>query len=1540
VLIYLEKTSYFVLLKQEGKIIKKLSKIVLIFFLVVFTLPTVSYVLIRQQKVQNYLVHRITTKLSNFLGTSVTISSVGIDLFSNINLRNFCVLSPQCDTILYTPNLEINLNTVSWSSRFLEFKKVTMTKPDIHFYVDSTGTINFQFIINKLESKDTTSTASHPLVVSIREIILKDANFTLKSFYHVSREYGINFTDLHLSPLQIRATDFRIDHGVSMHIRNLSARDHSGFALNKLSARFKINKETMLFNDLTLRTSQSDINADHVQFRFHNPKELKTGVFGKTVKIDINLQSSDISSDDIAWFLPVLKEYHISANASGTFHGILSDLKGRDLDIHYGKRTRIKGNVDINGLPDIASSFMHINIKSLYTTPSDIESIKLPKKGLIKLPENFSHISYLSYHGKFTGFFNDFVAYGTISTNLGTIESDLSLKPDTSNYFNFNGRLKAIQFDLGTFFNKTDLFGKISLNAMISGSAGTLKNTRAQLNGIVNSFTINKYNYQNINVDGTFANNTYDGALSISDPNINLDFQGKVNLANEIPTFNFKANVKSAWLHKLNLDKKDTGSFVSFYATADVEGKNFDELQGEIKLWNSTLRKTGKEIHIDNFLMFTKTVNDTNRIILRSDLADAEVWGTYQFTELKHSFISLVRNYLPSVVANQPMVPGSATNNFKFEAELKNTRQVTDFFAPGLYISKDTKLSGTYDPFKNKLAFNMNVPLLQHGSKKWYNVYFNGQTLNHSFSFVSGCKDLKVNNQLDLQNFSVESEIKHDTVDMHLRWNNWDTVTYKGNLFVNATFTSEPDQALPTLKLGIKPSQIILKDTIWSIRSGEAVITRTGVSIDQFLISHLNQSVKINGTISSDKNQEQTLSAVFHQVDLGNLGTILNTKKLALDGIINGNVSVSNLYTNPIFHAALTIDSLAINNQPLGNTLVKAIYDNTEKQIKIEAQAERNAIKILNINGVYTTPTKELNFDIDVNKLKMDIFEPYISNVFSDVKGTATGSVQLTGNIGNPELNGSLKIQKASFVVNYLKTRYSFAHTIDIKKNTFLFKNVEVYDGQERASKAIVNGQIEYNKLKDLYSRITVEAANFKCLNTTEKDNLLFYGQGYATGKVLINTSPDEVTIDVKEATTDPNTVIYIPLTTKVGPVESNYIRIITKQVPVRPFEQYEIDKTNESKNTGPISAKFKFKCDLLRVTPDASIQIVFDQKIGDLIKGNGAGNLSMYLEGGVFNMYGTYTIAQGEYLFTLQNVVNKKFTVGQGGTIVWNGNPLDAIVNINAIYSLRASLYQLVGNYSTENSNSTTNKSQYQKMIPIECRLFLTDKLMTPTIRYDINFPNADQETRNLVNNFITNDEDESKQFLALLIANSFLPNSNSNVSSVSSGLGVSAARSTGLEFLSNQLSRMISQFSKDFDIGLNYHPGDQVTTGQAEMAISTQLLNDRLTINGNVDVGGNEIASTAKNTSNIVGEGNVEFKLTNNGKLRLRGFNRSNKGSVTELSEYTQGVGVFYREDFNSFGGLLKKYFKMIFGRKEKNTNKPVKDKETEDDTTASEE
>jgi hypothetical protein len=1298
----------------------------------------------------------------------------------------------------------------------------------------------------------------------------------------------------------------------------MSGKEQSGFELIDFSARTIIDPSNLAFNGVDVKTQLTELDANQIRLNFKNFKQLGAN-FINNVTLFVDLEKSSSTTDDIAYFAPALKEFHFPATVSGKITGKVKSLRARNLNIEFGNSSYFSGNVDIDGLPDINSSFIYLDIKKLFSTPDDLEQIKLPKSkiGHLKLPDILHKLQYFAYTGKFSGFINDFVAYGTISSNLGKISSDLSIRPDTSKSFSFKGKLKTTDFDLGYLLGKKDIIGKVSLNAMVNGSNSTSDGLTASMNGEISSIQLKKYNYKNIKVNGTLSGNTYDGSMSISDPNIDLNFLGKVNLSTETPEFNFSAKVERANLYKLNLDTLDSASFVSFYATANFTGKNIDNIDGEIKLWNSTLKRTGKEIHINDLLLYTENVANAKRIILRSDLADADIWGTYQFKQLAQTFKWFAKHYVPSLIVENIPPEQSTLNNFSFDINFKETRLLTDFFVPGLYISRDSKLTGTYNPSASNIDFKLKVPFMNFRGKKVYDISVNGESNAKSISIETGCSSFKLNNNLSLDNYTILTEARNDSLFITNRWNNWDSVAYKGNIVSVVTFSPSENQKYPQVNINLAPSNIIMQDSVWRINPSTISIDNRRIAVNNLDIIYNNQKISAKGAISRIPDDKLMINCAH--LDLSVINSFFKGNSLKIEGIVSGQAELSNLYKDPYFRSDLHVDSLRINNETLGNTDIKAAWNNADKSIDLDMTALRGSLKTLELTGVYQTQNKKIDGNIRLDKLKLNLLQPFTKFLISDLRGLATGELDVHGTISEPVFNGEINIQRASLIINYLKTRYSFSKPIKIKDSNILVNDLVLYDSN--GNKCEVNGKVTHTYFKDFYFDLVLRGENFEFLNTTEKDNNLFYGKVYATTeKVEIFGPPNNLTMNIN-ARTEKNSVLAIPLgnrTTELN--DSKFVKFIDKTPKVvTPDYDYE-NEANKNKNYTVNLNGLKLNINL-EVTPDATAQIIFDQKIGDMIQGNGSGNIRMEINTqGKFSMYGTFNITQGDYLFTLQNVINKHFKVLPGGTVTWKGNPIDATIDIKAVYPVRASLYDLL-------ATRMNNADEYKNRIPIDCNISLSGKLMNPDPKFDIYLPNSTSQVQAWVNSAISNQDELNKQFISLLVLGSFLPDQNmarSNTGETSSGSEKGGSNmdplgSTGMEFISNQLSNWLSQISKDFDIGVNYRPGTELTSQELEVALSTQLLNDKVSINGNLDMGGTSNSNTSQNTNNIVGDFEVDYKPWKSGKVRFKAFNRSNESYITELSPYTQGVGIAYKEDFNSFGELFKRYWRGVFGKKE---------------------
>ncbi len=330
-----------------------------------------------------------------------------------------------------------------------------------------------------------------------------------------------------------------------------------------------------------------------------------------------------------------------------------------------------------------------------------------------------------------------------------------------------------------------------------------------------------------------------------------------------------------------------------------------------------------------------------------------------------------------------------------------------------------------------------------------------------------------------------------------------------------------------------------------------------------------------------------------------------------------------------------------------------------------------------------------------------------------------------------------------------------------------------------------------------------------------------------------------------------------------------------------------------------------------LEITPDAEIQIIFDSKAGDIMKGHGSSeNLNVNLnKKGDFRVTGDYVIEDGEYTFTLGNIVNKPFSVENGGRVMFNGDLKDADIDLKASYlNLKASLLPIL------------NDERYTERVRVEPQLNLSGKLFNPIVGFDIYLPDADEATRTELRNNISTEDEVTKQVVALLVMQSFISTGTGGSSGAGTASGTSAMAATTYEMLSSRISDWFSQMSKDLDIGLNIRPGANAMTPQeAQLALSTQLLNNKVVLNGNFDVRGSEAISSnpaSAGTNQLTGDFDAEIKLTQ--KLKLKVFNRFND-NYAGLSPYTQGVGIFYRQEFNKFTDLFTKRKKADMKKEE---------------------
>ena len=273
--------------------------------------------------------------------------------------------------------------------------------------------------------------------------------------------------------------------------------------------------------------------------------------------------------------------------------------------------------------------------------------------------------------------------------------------------------------------------------------------------------------------------------------------------------------------------------------------------------------------------------------------------------------------------------------------------------------------------------------------------------------------------------------------------------------------------------------------------------------------------------------------------------------------------------------------------------------------------------------------------------------------------------------------------------------------------------------------------------------------------------------------------------------------------------------------------------------------------------------------------------------------MYGNYSISQGEYVFALKEFINKKFILNKGGEITWLGDPYNAKIDLSAIYPLRTSLYNIL---------PTVERDNWKHKSLVDVYINLENDLMNPDVQFNVDVPKANESVKASLNSILSNNEELNKQVFSLLILNQFITPNHLNLGDNGKVYEISTS-----EMLSNQLGNMISSFTDEFDIGFDYSLGDPITNDKLTVAMSTQQFNDRLSIETNL--GMSQSNNLTQNPNSFIGDVNVEYKLNSAGNIRFHAYNESNEYNLSNQnqSNYTQGVGISYKQSFNSLRELF---------------------------------
>ena len=1288
---------------------------------------------------------------------------------------------------------------------------------------------------------------------------------------------------------------------LNVNINNISFSLSNGFVLQQMEGGFAFSKGVVELKDFFLKSENSRISIDRLVADTKGIKDFEN--YSITSPLYLKVKQSSLSVKDVKYFLPDFNIVSQDIRFAGLVKGKIANLKGDNINLAIGNHSRLNFNFSIDGLPDIMESFLYVRIKSLTTDVSDLEKIlSFSGKKALVLPKSFSQLGTIKFKGNLTGFLSDLVAFGGFETNLGTIKTDLGLKieEDSKQVF-YGGYVSTQQFDIGKLFGYEKVMGDITMDVTIKGSRNSDKDFLVFLEGNVDSLNFNNYSYKNIYLNGFLANQHFNGSVYLKDPNGTLDFSGVIDMSKDVPEFDFSASVKNMKLDKFNFITTIPDNELSLDIETKIQGKTFGDVVGFIRVDDVSFTSPEKSFKVDSLVLIAQRVDTIKHVLIESDLFEGEITGSYNFRDIGKTVKHLIYNYLPAFDANSTddlKASQEELNNFTFLLNLKQMHDIVNVIIPSVDISDEGMILGSFNAKNSDVDIEGELGYLNYNNIKSENVsFFLNTNEKKQLSFTTRFQKLIMDGIVTFNNLSIFQKAVGDSLQINMFWNNWEEKTNSGTLFILTHF-SRKERGLFS-SIDVEESQIIAGDSIWNIQPSKIFIFPEGFSVKNMRIYSKYQQIGVNGF--QHKSMDDHLDIFMDNIDIGNLlGDKI--KNLKLSGLLNSEMQIRNVFETPIITSSINIEDLVVNSDSLGVFAVSSQYESKQKYLNILTSLNNNSQQMLYGEGGIGFNDMAVDMKFKVDSLPMAFLNMYLGYIMQDIKGTSSGDMYIGGTVKRPILTGRVKSNDMNFKIGLLNTRYTLYDSVFFEPNTMIFDNMTVVD--EFNNKGVFKGTIGHTLFRNMSYDLTLEANNMFVLNTTENDNEVYYGKAFVDGNMSITGYTNDIKIDILAKSVG-DTQISIPLEDNGSAEEADFIRFNDGNAELNAKNNHQSKDYHVDVSGMDITMDFE-------ATPAAKLQLIFDSKVGDVLKGTGNGDLRIKIDkaGNVF-FYGQYTIEEGDYMFTLQNVINKRFVINSGSKIRWDGSPYNALIDMKATYKLKASMYDLVA--ATLDPGSS---SGYQKRVPIDLNMLLSDRLLEPSIRFEIKTPSVSNSNQNLIDEYITTEEELNRQVLSLLVLNKFYAPELSRSGESTAKAGSNMAVVTTTEMLSNQLSHWLSQISNDMDIGVSYRPGDEITNDEFELALSKQIFNNWVTLNSNVGYGNYQ----TENVSSIIGDFDVEVKLNKKGSIRAKAYTHSNNDVFYDTSPTTQGIGISFHEEFNTIGELLNRYWDKLTGKNKK--------------------
>lgn len=1506
------------------KLLYKIIRTIVVSFLVLlFATPVLLYVVLPLPVVQDYAARAAREELTQLLGTPVDVGKVRFSPFNRIVVEEVSVTDPHGREALTIGHLGAGISLIeSLTNRRWAISYAEILDLDLKLYKPVPGSpLNIDPILERFKSKPSGPSARFDL--SVNTVVIRRSAISYEILSAPDAAPGVfsakhvRLTDLCADLTCRRASNELID----VSLRRLSATDRSGLSLTNLSMGVVIDTVALRVNDLKLSLPSSEIKFGQLSF----PSPLVGGFSAKSISTECQiLEGSHLSTVDIAPLLPFLAGMETAVDLS-----LSSRVNGANVEISSFRLSTSGHEIELNASGEaerLDSDERRVSLSNLELTafiPSSLTLLASSQQNSISaLAEKLKPLSSLGAvtvkaelsAEKSRGSFD-----GTILTECGNINFEGSAERLTDNGFKTAGSFETIdlnpsalsphladlttitadgKFDLRLKPGAIAVEGKRGRETAIYGDAA-IAIREAKWDDIV---------YHEIGIDAEFDSQHIRGTVNSDTPKLAFTIDGAIDLYAENSPKVINAQLRDVYLGPFVKGPYSELS-ISGLIDASFSGSNPENIDGNLSIRDLLLQMPERSIKLDALDAEALKGEDNRQLSINSSLFDLKLSGEYTYKGIVSTILNSISATLPALVsASSAEDVTSRAVDASLHARFYSEKALSSFFKLPVELIDTVSIDGSFTT--DGTAISVGAPYLAKKNKIIERTRLNF-TVAHGNSVVSASTTMpSKKGPLSLR---LVADARYNTLGTQLDWNigNPDA-RYGGSIDVGARFFRDSVSRKLTSTVNINPSDLVINDSVWNIAPSRLDISDGEINVKGFNISRPNEHLAINGTASADTTK--ILNVDLKNINLDYIFSTLDiSPNVNFGGIASGEVEATGLLSP---QPQLTIPQLYVSDFSysgcvMGDATIRSWWDNAAKAINLSADVRKSDGGRTIVDGFINPLTEALDLKFNATKAPVGFLQNFMAAFASEVTGSASGRLHLYGTFSNIDLDGDVTADDFGLRLSFTNVAYHVSDSVHIRPGVIRLDNLTIRDRYDNT--ALLSGELTHRFFHDPVFDFTVSNADRLLLYDISRRQSPdpWYGRVFGSGRASVKGWPGMVEIGVNVTTTQ-NSRFTLVLDDKEEASDYAFVtlrdrdaarkdslRTLNDTIPLTVQELQK--KLSDRFAEQPTDYAMNFD---INITPDATLTLIMDPVARDSITANGSGEMKMtYNSTGDLTLRGDYSIDRGTYIFTMQDVIEKKFNIRQGSSVKFNGNPYAAKLDIVAAYPVKANLSDLDESFLHDGELQNTN-------LNFNALLKVNGDMRAPDIKFDLEFPSAvTSDIDRKVRSIISTDEMMERQMIYLLALNRFYTPDYMN--GTKGNELVSVASST----ISSRLSSMLGQLSDNWSIAPAFRSskGD-FSDVEVDLGLSSHLLNNRLLFNGNLGY-----RDKALNNNSFIGDFDIRYLLNRTGSIQLKAYNRYNDQNYYLKSALTtQGIGVMFKRDFDDW--------RTFFRRKKKAKSVPT--------------